>query len=46
MHITPLIFHYDVRQDLVKTTYDIEICISYHNCESSLKMAYKAKTCR
>jgi len=39
-------FHYDVRPDLVETTYSIVTYSSYHNCVFSLKMAYKAKTCR
>ena len=38
--------HYDVRRDLVQTTYGIAIYTSYCTCLFSLKMAYKAGTYR
>jgi len=48
MYITVLliIFYYDVRQDVIDTTYGIVLYSSYHNCVFSLKMAYTATTCR
>jgi len=44
MHVL-ITFHYDVRQDLIETTYGIVMYSSYHNCVFSLKMAYKAEKC-
>jgi hypothetical protein len=37
-----IVFHYDVRQDLIKTTYGIVMYSLYHNCVFNLKMAYKS----
>jgi len=40
-----IISHYDVRRNLVQTTYAIAIYSSNRNSVFGLKMAYRAETC-